>query len=57
MRSSDLTDVASAESCEHATITLRSFIGRGRMMRAQVDHLDDAASTAPAKELELHVDE
>eukprot|EP00966_Prymnesium_polylepis_P120001 2772870-Prymnesium_polylepis.1 len=26
-------------------------------MRAQVDHLDDAVSTAPAKELELHVDE
>eukprot|EP00966_Prymnesium_polylepis_P106171 2458763-Prymnesium_polylepis.1 len=27
------------------------------MMRAQVDPLDDAISTAPAKELELHVDE
>eukprot|EP00966_Prymnesium_polylepis_P061144 1417748-Prymnesium_polylepis.1 len=27
------------------------------MMRAQVDHIDDAGSTAPAKELELHVDE
>eukprot|EP00966_Prymnesium_polylepis_P260354 6014126-Prymnesium_polylepis.1 len=27
------------------------------MMRAQVDHLDGAVSTAPAKELELHVDE
>eukprot|EP00966_Prymnesium_polylepis_P123835 2863716-Prymnesium_polylepis.1 len=26
-------------------------------MRAQVDHLDDAGSTAPANELELHVDE
>jgi hypothetical protein len=58
VRSSDLTVVASAElSCECATITLRSFIVRGRMMRAQVDHLDDAVSTAPAKELELHVDE
>eukprot|EP00966_Prymnesium_polylepis_P059408 1376942-Prymnesium_polylepis.1 len=27
------------------------------MMRAQVDHLDDAVSTAPGKELELHVHE
>eukprot|EP00966_Prymnesium_polylepis_P315805 7296636-Prymnesium_polylepis.1 len=26
-------------------------------MRAQVDHLDDTGSTAPANELELHVDE
>ena len=26
-------------------------------MRAQIHHLDDAVSTAPAKELELHVDE
>eukprot|EP00966_Prymnesium_polylepis_P253281 5853912-Prymnesium_polylepis.1 len=26
-------------------------------MRAQVDHLDDAGSTAPANELQLHVDE
>ena len=43
------------QSCERATITLRSFIGRGRMMRAQVDHLDDAGSTAPANNLELHV--
>ena len=57
MRSSDLTDVASAElraRNDRAAILHRSWT---KTMRAQVDHLDDAASTAPAKELELHVDE
>ena len=57
MRSSDLTDVASAElraRNDRAAILHRSWT---KTMRAQVDHLDDAGSTAPANELELHVDE
>ena len=57
MRSSDLTDVASAElraRNDRAAILHRSWT---KMMRAQVDRLDDAGSTAPANELELHVDE
>jgi hypothetical protein len=57
VRSSDLTDVASAElraRNDRAAILHRSWT---KTMRAQVDDLDDAGSTAPANELELHVDE
>ena len=60
MRSSDLTDVASAElraRNDRAAILHRSWT---KTMCAQVDHLDTPArrtTTAPANELELHVDE